>query len=150
MVRSVARLLRSLLGDQSGSVLVEAALVIPAVLTITFGVVMTGRVAQAQVGVTAVVRESGRTLATAPSAQDGLREARLRALSTAEGHGLRSDALVLELEAGAFRRGGSVSARASYPVALGDLPLLGRVSVTVTASHTERIERYRSRTAVWR
>ena len=151
MVRSAAQPLRVRggrqwgLGDQSGSVLIEAALILPAVLVIAFGVVMTGRVAQAQVGVTIVAREAGRTLATAPSRAVGLREARARALSTAESYGLHVPELNLDLEAGTFQRGGSVLARASYRVELGDLPLLGRVAVTVSASHGESIERYRSR-----
>ena len=131
---------------ESGGVLVEAALVIPVVLAVALGVVMAGRVVHAQVGVGAVAREAGRTLAQAPSAQQGLADARSRALAVAEGHGLEAGELDVVLEAGAFRRGGTVRARVSYRVALGDLPLLGRVDVTVTGSHAERVGLYRGRT----
>jgi hypothetical protein len=44
-------------------------------------------------------------------------------------------------------RGGTVRTAASYTVPLGDLPLLGTISVTVSSSHQQRIDVYRSRTA---
>lgn len=147
MVRDVVAAVRRLLGDESGSALIEAALVIPAVLVIAFGVVMTGRVVQAQIGVQAVAREAGRTLAAAPSSSEGLEDARSRGLAVAGGHGLAPEQLGLVLDAGAFERGGTVRAQASYRVGLGDLPLLGRVEVVVSSSHQERVELYRSRTA---
>ena len=145
MVDRARQALRRPASGESGGVLVEAALVIPVVLVACFGVVMAGRIAHAQVGVGAVAREAGRTLAQAPSAADGLARARSRALAVADGHGLAADELQLVLEAGAFRRGGTVRAIASYRVALGDLPLLGRLEVTVESSHAERVELYRSR-----
>ena len=126
--------------------LVEAALVIPVVLAVAMGVVMAGRIAHAQVAVGAVAREAGRTLAQAPSARQGLASARSRAMAVAEGHGLEAREVDVVLEAGAFRRGGTVRARVSYRVALSDLPLLGRVDVTVTGSHSERVGLYRGRT----
>ena len=148
MVRSAPAAFRRLARDQSGSVLVEAALVIPVVLLVAFGVVMTGRIVAAQIGVEAVAREAGRALAVAPSASEGLAEARARGVAAALGHGLRAEVLELDLDAGAFHRGGIVRARASYRVELGDLPLLGMVAITVSAEHAERVELYRSRVAV--
>ena len=147
LVRRLPAALRRLVAAESGSVLIEAALVLPVVLAVAFGVVMTGRVVHAQIGVGAVAREAGRTLAQAPSAAEGLRDARSRALAVAGGHGLAAAELELVLEAGAFERGGTVRAEASYRVALGDLPLLGRLELTVRSSHAERVERYRSRRA---
>lgn len=129
--------------------LIEAALVLPVVLVVAFGVVMAGRLVHAQVGVEAAAREAGRALARAPSRDEGLADARSRALQAAEGHGLEAARVVLVLEAGAFRRGGTVRARASYRVALGDLPLLGLVEVTVAGSHQERVGLYRGRTRAW-
>ena len=38
----------------------------------------------------------------------------------------------------------------TYRVNLGDLPLLNRLEVTVSSSHSERIDLYRSREAVLR
>ena len=142
------RAVRRAFADESGSALIEAALVIPVVLVIVFGVVMTGRVVHAQIGVQAVAREAGRTLASAGSAPAGLEEAEARGLAVADGHGLAADQLELMLDAGAFERGGTVRAQVSYTVGLGDLPLLGWLEVTVSSSHQERVELYRSRTAV--
>ena len=129
----------------AGSALIEAALVLPVVLVIASGVVMAGRVAYARVGVEAAAREAGRALAQAPSVEAGLREARLRGVDAARGYGLGGAAFTLELDAGTFARGATVRARASCRVGLWDLPLLGRSSVTVSASHQERVELYRSR-----
>ncbi|MYH41259.1 MAG: hypothetical protein F4150_05745 [Chloroflexi bacterium] len=145
MARSALDALLGRAAGESGGVLVEAALVLPVVLVVALGVVMAGRVVHAQVAVGAVAREAGRTLAKAPSARAGLVDARSRALAAAEGHGLEAARLQLVLEAGAFVRGGTVRARASYRVALSDLPLLGQVAVTVRGSHAERVELYRGR-----
>ncbi len=136
---------RAPLRDQSGSVLIEAALVIPVVLVVAASVVMAGRVAHARIGVEAVAREAGRALAQAPTAARGLQEGRLRALAAARGCGLDPAAVALQLDAGTFARGGVARARASYRVALGDVPFYGVAGVTVTASHQERVELYRSR-----
>lgn len=138
---------RRLLRDDRGSALLEAGLVLPAVLVIVFGVVMAGRVVQAQIGLQAVAREAARTLAAAPSAPEGLDYGRQRAVSVAGGHGLSAERLGLAFDAGTFERGGTVRAQASYTVELGDLPLLGQVEVSVSSSHEERVELYRSRTA---
>ena len=145
MVRELGRAPGRAHAAQSGGVLIEAALVLPVILVFAAGVVMAGRVAHARVGVEAVAREAGRALARAPSAASGLAEARTRALAAAEGYGLDASGLDLELDAGRFARGSTVRARVSYRVELSDLPLLGRVSATVSASHAERVELYRSR-----
>ena len=148
MVRKRSIALRRVLGDESGNAMIEAALVIPVVLVMVFGVVATGRVVQAQIAVQAVVREASRTLAVAPSLQEGLPAAEARALAVAGGQGLTTARLQLTVDPGGFARGGTVRTEASYPVTLGDLPLLGLVEVRVSSSHEERIEQYRSRTAV--
>ena len=78
MVRKRFVALRRLLGDESGNAMIEAALVIPVVLVMVFGVVATGRVVAAQIAVQSVVREASRTLAVAPSLQEGLPAAQAR------------------------------------------------------------------------
>jgi len=139
--------LRHLLGDQSGNALIEAALVIPLVLIFAFGVVAVGRVVHGQIAVQSVVREASRALAVAASADSGLTAAEARALAVAAGHGLETNRLQLDVDARAFDRGGTVRAEASYAVALGDLPLLGLVEITVSSTDEQRIEQYRSRAA---
>lgn len=128
--------------------MVEVALVLPLLLVLAFGVVMVGRVTHAQIAVQSVAREAARTVAVAPSASVGVQSAEARAVAVAHGHGLALDQLGVEIDPGGFERGGTVLTRATYTVQLGDLPLLGVVGVTVSSSHTERIDQYRSRAAL--
>lgn len=145
MARSGAAHARRLLRDERGNALIEAALTIPVVLAVAFGVVMVGRVVHAQIAVQSAVREASRTLAVAASAEEGMSAARANAIAVATGNGLATDRLQLTIDAGTFARGGTVRAEASYSVALGDLPLLGAVEVTVSSTNEQRIEQYRSR-----
>lgn len=140
--------LRRLACDERGTALVEAALVVPLLLLLVFGVVMSGRLVEAQLTVQAAAREAGRELATAPSAEHGLVAAEERARAVFDGRGVDPAHTELVLDAGAFARGGTVSAEASYRVGLADLPLLGHVEITLSSRHEERVELYRSRTAV--
>lgn len=138
------------LSNESGQALVEAALVIPVLLLLAFGVVMAGRVSHTKIAVQAAAREASRALATAPSEQEGIAEALDAARSVAEGYGLSQDGLTVTVESNGFQRGGTATAEVTYRVPLGDLPLLNRVEVTVSSSHSERIDLYRSREAVLR
>lgn len=145
MARSGVAHAQRLLRDERGNALIEAALAIPVVLAVAFGVVMVGRVVHAQIAVQSVVREASRTLAVAASAEEGMSAARANAIAVATGNGLATDRLHLTIDAGTFARGGTARAEASYSVALGDLPLLGAVEVTVSSTNEQRIEQYRSR-----
>ncbi len=147
MVRRLA-IARTTVAGAGGSALIEAALVLPALLVLAFGVVTTGRIAQAQVAVQAAAREAGRALAVAPSVSAGLASGRERALAVAGGHGLAPERLVVVLDAGGFSRGATVRAQTAYTVGLGDLPMLGQINLTVSSSHEERIELYRGRSTV--
>jgi hypothetical protein len=138
-----ARLVR----EERGQALVESALVLPLMLLLVFGVVMSGRLVQAQLAVQAAAREAGRSLAAAPSRSDGLADAEARAREVLTGRGLDVERFDLALDAGAFERGGTVAATARYRVPLGDLPLLGHVELTLSSGHEERVELHRSRTA---
>ena len=141
-----ARLLRA----QRGQALLEAALIIPVLLVLAFGVVMAGRAAHSKIAVQAAAREASRTLATAPSESEGLAAAQQRAVSVAGGYDLSLDQLTVDVNANGFQRGGVASADVTYRVNVADLPLLNRVDVPASASHSERIELYRSREAVAR
>ena len=147
VVRRLPAPARRLHADETGSAMVEVALVLPLLLVLAFGVVMVGRVTHAQVAVQSVAREAARTVAVAPSAPVGLASAEARAVAVAQGHGLAVDRLGVEIDPGGFERGGTVLTEATYEVQLGDLPLLGVVGVTVSSSHAERIDQYRSRAA---
>jgi Flp pilus assembly protein TadG len=136
--------------EESGQALVEAALVLPVLLVLVFGVVMAGRVVHAKIAVQAAAREASRTLATAPSEEQGLTDANDAARAAADGYGLSSDGLSVDLQANGFERGGTVSASVSYNVGLGGLPLLDAVDITVSSSHSEQVDPYRSRETVLR
>lgn len=133
---------------ESGQALVEAAIVLPVLLVLVFGVVMAGRVVHAKIAVQSAAREAGRELATAPSEEQGLTAADEAARSTADGYGLSADRLSVDLESNGFERGGTVTATVSYDVGLGGLPLIDALDITVSSSHSELVEPYRSRELV--
>lgn len=130
---------------QRGQALVEAALVIPVLVVLAFGVVLVGRVVHATVAVQAAAREAGRALATAASESEGLAAGQERGKAVAAGYGLEGDRLELALDSGGFVRGGEVTVRARYRVSVAGLLILSSAEVTVSSEHRERIDRYRSR-----
>jgi Flp pilus assembly protein TadG len=133
------------LREESGQALVEAALVIPVVLLLVFGVVMAGRLTHAKVAVQAAAREAARTLAAAPSEQQGIGDALAAGRSVAEGYGLLGGSLTVNVQSNGFERGGTATAEVTYQVPLTDLPLLNLLDITVSSTHSERIDFYRSR-----
>lgn len=144
----MVRRMRSFAQGESGQALVEAAIVLPVLLVLVFGVVMAGRVVHAKIAVQAAAREAGRALATAPSEDQGLTEADDAARSAAGGYGLTGDGLSIDLESNGFERGASVTATVSYDIGLGGLPFFGDLDITVSSSHSENVEPYRSRELV--
>lgn len=132
---------------QDGQALVEAALVIPILLLLGFGVVGVGRVVQAQMGVSAVAREAARAGALASNRNEAVTRGLVTGQGVAQGYGLGQGPLELGVDPGSFTRNGIVQAAVRYRVSLTDLPLLGWVQVTVAAHHREPIDPYRSR---WR
>ena len=144
----MVRRLRTMMGDahgESGQALVEAALAIPVLLVLVFGVVAVGRVTEAKIAVQAAARESSRALAVAPSEEQGIAEALTAGENVAGGYGLDTGRLTIELDSGGFSRGGTVTSDVKYSVSLSDMPLLNVFDVDVGASHSERIDFYRSR-----
>lgn len=144
MVRRL-RSMTSKAHDESGQALVEAALAIPVLLLLVFGVVAAGRVVEAKIAVQAAARESSRALAVAPSEEQGITDALTAGENVVDGYGLDGDRLTIDLDSGGFDRGGTVTSEVRYSVSLSDLPLLSFFDVDVGASHSERIDIYRSR-----
>ncbi len=130
---------------ESGQALVEAALAIPVLLVLVFGVVAVGRITQAKIAVQAAARESSRALAVAPSEAQGVADALAAGENVAGGYGLDGSRLTIDLDSGGFSRGGTVTSDVQYTVSLSDLPLLNFFDVEVGARHSERIDFYRSR-----
>jgi Flp pilus assembly protein TadG len=128
-----------------GQSLVEAALATPPLLLLAFGVLAAGRVAQAQMGVSAVAREAARAGALAGSPAESTAQATARGREVANGYRLTNGSLEIDIDPGTFARGDRLRAEARYRVALDDLPLLGWTRVEVTGRQAERIDLYRSR-----
>ncbi len=134
----------SRLGSQRGQGLVEAALTLPVVLVLAFGVVALAQLTQAQMGVSAVAREAARSGALADSATDAISQGEMRGREVAEGYDMDSERLQLTVASPTWGRGGEVAASVHYTVSFEYLPLLGWASVGVSGSHTERVDLYRS------
>lgn len=130
---------------QRGQALVETALVLPLLLLLAFGVVGVGRVVQAQMGVSAVARESARTAALANDPTEAMAVGLARAQEVATGYRLTNGSLQVVVDPGSMARGTQVRAAVRYEVELGDLPLLGWARVSVASDHLERTDLYRSR-----
>ena len=149
MVRRV-RIVRQKADGESGQALVEAALAIPVLLVLVFGVVAAGRVVEAKIAVQAAARESSRALAVAPSEEQGIADALTAGENVAAGYGLDGSRLTIEVDLGSFSRGGTVTSEVRYTVSISDLPLLSFLDVDVGARHSERIDFYRSREVIAR
>ncbi len=129
---------------QRGQALVETALVVPMLLMLAFGVVGIGRVAQGQMGVSAVAREAARTAALADSPEEAALRGLARGQEVAIGYRLTNGSLRVTIDPGGLARGATVRATARYEVALDDLPLMGWARVPVGSVHLERTDLYRS------
>jgi hypothetical protein len=136
---------RPLSARSRGQSLVEAALVTPPLLLLAFGVLAAGRVAQAQMGVSAVAREAARAGALAGSPAEAVALATARGREVADGYRLTNGSLELDIDPGTFDRGDRLRAEARYQVTLDDLPFLGWARVEVASRQAERIDLYRSR-----
>lgn len=138
------------LSGESGQAMVEAAIAVPVLLLLVFGVVAIGRITDAKVAVQAAAREASRTLAVAPSEEQGVADALAAGETAALGYGLSPERLTIDVDANGFVRGSEVASDVSYSVPLSDLPLLSFFAVEVSSSHTEQVELYRSREEVTR
>ena len=130
---------------QRGQALLEAALVLPLLLFLAFGVIAAGRVTQAKIGVSAVAREAARAAAQSDNAAGAVRDGQTRAAAVAAGYNLEADHLAVTIDAGSMEPGDTVQTVASYEVGFDDLPLLGWAHLCVRGSSQERIDLYRSR-----
>ena len=129
---------------QRGQALVETALVVPMLLMLAFGVVGIGRVAEGQMGVSAVAREVARTAALADSPEEATVRGLARGQEVAAGYRLTNGSLRVTIDPGGLSRGATVRTTTRYEVALDDLPLMGWARVQVGSIHLERTDLYRS------
>ena len=127
-----------------GAIVVEAAIVLPILLLLVFGVVGVERVLRAQAGVQAVAHDAARAAALAGDAGQAAGRGVAAGGSTAADYALAPAQLRLDVDASDFRPGGHVAARAGYTVGFGDLPLLGWARVSVRATDVQPVDSYRS------
>ena len=130
--------------SERGSILLEAAIVLPAILVLAFGVLGTERVLHAQAGVQAVAHDAARAAALAGDAAQAPAQGVASGMATATDYTLDPGDLALTLDAADFRRGGQVAARASYVVTFSDLPFFGWASISVQAADVQPVDVYRA------
>lgn len=130
---------------ERGAAAVEAALMIPVLLVLVFGVVGASRLTLAVMAVSGVAREAARSAALADNASQATDNGQARGQQVAAGYQLNNGSLKIVVDPGTFDRGGTVNVQASYQVDLTGLPIPGWGKFTITRQHTERIDLYRSR-----
>jgi len=127
-----------------GQGLVEAAVALPIVLLLAFGVIALAQLAQARMGVSAVARESARAGVLADDGSDAVARGQERGREVAAGYDMNDGGLQLVVSVPRWDRGEEVVAEARYTVSFDYLPLLDRTTIAVGASHRERVDLYRS------
>jgi hypothetical protein len=132
---------------ESGSAAVEMVMVAPVMMLLIATIVAAGRIVSTKTSLESVAREDARVASMSSSPVSAELAARLRADEVAEQLGLDKQLLRLEIQAGRFERGSSVTARASYDMRLGDLPAFGMLpgSFEISAKQFDIAERYGSR-----
>jgi Flp pilus assembly protein TadG len=130
--------------SQRGQAVVEAALVLPVLLLLLFGLVGVEEVLRAEAGVQATAHDAARAAALAGGATQAAQAGVAAGLATAATYRLDAGALALTVDAQDFGPGGRVSAQARYVVRLSDLPLLGGLDVSLASSNVQPVDRYRA------
>ena len=122
--------------------MVEAAIAVLMAVPLIVGLVGIGRLLETQAGVEAVAYEAARAASLANDGADA------QAFGVRRGHDVAATYHLtdvnVDVDASGFGRGQPVTARASVTVTFTDIPALTWASRTVTSSHTERVEAYRS------
>lgn len=127
-----------------GQGLVEAAVALPILLLLVFGLIALAQLTQAQMGVSAVARESARTGALADSQSEAIARGEERGREVAAGYGMDDADLQIVVAVPEWSRGEEVVAEVRYSVSFDYLPLLDWTTIAVDASHGERVDLYRS------
>jgi hypothetical protein len=131
---------------QSAQALVEAALAIPLVLVLLFGVVALSRIVHTETALITLAHESARAGALAGSSDEAVQRMQKRIEVLAPGLGLDARRVVLEWDVTAFGTDpGHVRAVVRYPIDVSDLPLSGWTTPPlVRAEHIEWVDPFRS------
>jgi Flp pilus assembly protein TadG len=130
--------------EERGQGVVEAAIILPVLLLLVFGLLGVERVLHAETGVQAVAHDAARTAALANSAAEAAQRGAAAGLATAGMYRLDPADLGLTVDAQDFQRGGRVASRAQYVVRFSDLPLLGWLAIPVGSTNVQPVDRYRA------
>jgi Flp pilus assembly protein TadG len=122
---------------------VEAALVLPLMLTLALGVVYIARLADAIAGVDAATAAAAGAAARAPSAADAQSAGQAAFAAALAGYGLKLGAV--SIDTGSFDRQGTVTARGHARVDLTFVPVPGAGRPVIAAVASAPIQRWRSR-----
>jgi Flp pilus assembly protein TadG len=133
---------RHLAQRSPGQALVEAALVVPALLLLVLGVFAAGVVGRTDAALLAVAQEAARAAATASNASDAAAHGLARGEQVAAGY--RLDDANVAVDARDFRAGGLVRVDATATVSLVGLSVFGPMHVTLHHKHVEPVDPYRN------
>lgn len=130
--------------DERGSVVVETAIVFPALVALLLLVVFAGRTAEADGNVTRAASEAARAASLRQSPADARDDAERVATQNLEAAGTRCRDLEVEVDLDDFVPGGTVTVQVRCTVALSDVALLGVPgSRTYAATGVEVIDTFR-------
>lgn len=130
--------------DERASAVVELTVMVPAVVLLLVFVVFAGRVTAARLDVAGAAADAARAASTRQHAGDAASDARATAAASLADRGVTCARLAVDVDTGAFTRGGSVAVTVRCTVDLSDLGLLGVPAArTVSARSTEVIDSLR-------
>lgn len=130
--------------EERGQAVLEAAIILPVILLLVFGVLGVERVLHAEAAVQVVAHDAARMAALANSPDGAVQQGEAAGLATAGTERLDPADFALTVNAQDFRRGGQVISHAQYVVHFRDLPLLGWASLPVDSTNRQPVDRYRA------
>jgi Flp pilus assembly protein TadG len=131
---------------QAGQSLVEWAVSAFVLLLFALGIIAVGQIVSQYVALRSAASQAAFAAARAPSADDAQRAGADAARQAVQGSQLQDFSVTLDT--GGFQRGGTLTARASGDVSLGEFPIISQVlgqRVRLTWQAHALIEPYRSR-----
>ncbi len=121
---------------------VEAALVLPLILVLVFGVFAVGVVGRTDAALLAIAEEAARAAATSTTATEAAARGVARGRQVADGYRLVGASI--SVDARDFRAGGRVRADATVTVSLIGISVFGPTQISLHQQHAEPVDPYRN------
>ena len=135
--------------DERGSMSVEAAVLLPVVVLLVAVLVYGGRYSLARQAVQAAASDAARTASLARTASQATSTANRALPGQLASNGLACQSAAVRVDTRGFAvpagTPATVTATVSCTIATHDLPVVGQVPVTVTATATSPLDTYRER-----